>query len=295
LPKQQDYDILYHDNTLLMGITMAQSIMNTNTRLGHQERLFLTSIAAEGKRIIHFADALPYWTSAHQTRKALSRLERKGWLRRLERGLYLLIPLEAGPDGKWSEDPLVIANQLVPDGATAYWSALHYWNMTEQVPRTVFVQTVARRNTPYSEILGVRYKFVTIKQNRFFGILSQTVDGMAFNITDREKTIVDSLARPDLSGGIMLLADSLGSVNGVDWHKLDNYLERFGSGAVYKRLGYLIEHLDVYIPNRHHLLTGWLGRLTHGIAWLEPGGDRTGPVKTRWRIRVNVKGLESEI
>ena len=274
-----------------MGITMANSIMNTTTRLGPQERLFLTSIAAEGKRIFHFADAVPYWISNHQTRKAVSRLERKGWLRRLERGLYLLIPLEAGLNGNWSEDPLVIASQLVPGGAAAYLSALHYWNMTEQVPRTVFVQTVARRNTPSSEILGVRYQFVTIKQARFFGILSQTVDGMAFNITDREKTIVDSMARPDLCGGIMLIANALGSVNEVDWYKLDQYLERFGSGAVYKRLGYLIERLDVDIPNRHHLLTGWQERLTQGIAWLEPGGDRTGPVKTRWRIRVNVKGL----
>jgi predicted transcriptional regulator of viral defense system len=265
--------------------------MHTTTRLGPRERTFLTSIAAEGKRIFHFADALPYWASAHQARKALSRLERKGWLRRLERGLYLLIPLAAGPEGNWSEDPLVIANQLVPGGAIAYMSALHYWNMTEQVPRTVFVQTIARRNTPYSEILGVRYRFVTIKQERFFGIHSQTVDGMGFSVTDREKTIVDSMSRPDLSGGIMLLADSLGSVDEVDWGKLEDYLERFGSGAVYKRLGYLIERLDVDIPNRDDLLTGWQGRLTQGIAWLEPGGDRSGPVKTRWRIRVNVKGL----
>ena len=98
---------------------MVQSIMKQSTRLGPQERLFLTTLASEGKRIIHFADALPYWSTAHQTRKALSRLERKGWLKRLERGVYLLIPLEAGPEGKWSEDPLVIAAQLVPGGAAS--------------------------------------------------------------------------------------------------------------------------------------------------------------------------------
>ena len=59
---------------------MAQNIMESTTRLGPQERLILTFIAVDGKRIIHFADAVPYWTSAHQTRKALSRLERIGWL-----------------------------------------------------------------------------------------------------------------------------------------------------------------------------------------------------------------------
>lgn len=265
---------------------------NTSTRLGPQERLLLTSLAGEGMRILHFEQALPYWSTAHQTRKALSRLERKGWLRRLERGIYLIIPLEAGPEGKWSEDPLVIAAQLVPEGAAAYWSALHYWNLTEQVPRTVFIQTTTRRNTPNSEILGVHYQFVTIKQERYFGIRSQTANGMPFRITDREKTIIDCLDRSELSGGISLLAESLASADEMDWGKLNGYLERFDSGAVYKRLGYLVERLNLKIPNRELILAEWQSRLTQGIAWLEPGGNQNGPVKTRWRVRVNVKGLE---
>jgi predicted transcriptional regulator of viral defense system len=265
---------------------------NTSTRLGPQERLFVTSLAGAGKRVVHLTDALPYWSTAHQTRKALSRLERKGWLHRLERGVYLLIPLEAGPEGKWSEDPLVIAAQLVPGGAAAYWSALHYWNLTEQVPRTVFVQTINRRNKPLSEIMGVHYRFVTIKKERFFGNLSRTANGSSFRVTDREKTIIDSTDRPALSGGINLLAESLRSADQVNWEKLNAYLERFGSGAVYKRLGYLVEHLELEIPNKELILDQWRSSLTQGIAWLEPGGEKTGPVRTRWRTRVNVKGLE---
>jgi len=275
-----------------MGIIMTQSIMDSPTRLGPQERLFLTSLAGEGKRVVHFTDALLYWPSAHQTRKALSRLERKGWLRRLERGVYLLIPLEAGPEGKWSEDSLVIAAQLVPDGAAAYWSALHYWNLTEQAPRTVFVQPIDRRNNPLSEIMGVHYRFVTIKKERFFGNLSRVANGSSFRVTDREKTIIDSADRPELSGGITMVAESLRSADQVDWEKLNTYLERFGSGAVYKRLGFLVEQLELEIPNKKLILDEWRSRLTQGIAWLEPGGEKTGPVRTRWRIRVNVKGLE---
>ena len=266
--------------------------MIASNRLGPRERLFLTSVASEGKRIINFEEALPYWSSAHQTRKALSRLENKGWLQRLERGLYLLIPLEAGPGGNWSEDPLVIATQLVPEGAAAYWSALHYWNLTEQVPRTIFVQNVTRRFSARSEILGVRYQFVTIKQERFFGILTQTSNGLTFRITDREKTIVDSLARPELCGGMLLVAKALRSTGEVDWNRLNTYLERFGSGAVYKRLGYLIERLGIDIPNGGQMLAEWRGKLTQGIAWLEPGGNPNGPVKIRWGIRVNLQDLE---
>ena len=73
---------------------------------------------------------------------------------------------------------------------------------------------------------------------------------------------------------------------------MNEYLERFDSGAVYKRLGYLVDHLELEIPKRELILEQWQGKLTQGIAWLEPGGRKNGPVRTRWRIRVNVKGLE---
>ena len=265
---------------------------NTTSTLGSQERLFLASLAGKDKRVFRFRDALPYWASTNQTRKALSRLAKKGWIKRLARGLYLLIPLEAGPDGQWSDDPLLIGTQLVTEGAIAYWTALHFWNLTVQVPRTVFVQTVSRRSSSQENILGVRYQFVTIQPNRFFGIQTLSSSGMTFGITDREKTLVDACDRPELCGGILHFAQALQAIDVLNWEKIDAYLDRFGSGAVYKRLGYLVDQLGIPMPDREIRLTAWKERLTQGIAWLEPGGAQTGPVVTRWRIRVNSKTLE---
>jgi predicted transcriptional regulator of viral defense system len=50
-----------------------------------------------------------------------------GWLRRLERGVYLLIQLEAGPARAWTENGIIIAQYLVDPAVIAYWSAIHYW------------------------------------------------------------------------------------------------------------------------------------------------------------------------
>jgi len=97
----------------------------SSSTLGSQERVFLTSMASQNMRIFRFQDAIPYWTSVEQARKALSRLAKNGWIKRLKRGLYLLVPLEAGIDGQWSDDPLLIGTQLAPDGTIAYWTALH--------------------------------------------------------------------------------------------------------------------------------------------------------------------------
>jgi hypothetical protein len=88
------------------------------------------------------------------------------------------------------------------------------------------------------------------------------------------------------------IAQALRAIDLLDWEKLDVYLDRFGSGAVFKRLGYLVEVLGTSMPDREFRLAGWKERLTQGIAWLEPGGEQTGPVVTRWQIRVNSKALE---
>ena len=61
-----------------------------------------------------------------------------------------------------------------------------------------------------------------------------------------------------------------------------------GSGAIYKRLGFLVETLPVQIPDRGARLQAWQERMSQGIAWLDIDGIREGPVKTKWRVRVNV-------
>ena len=267
--------------------------MITNTTgvskgLGPQERLLRTSLAGRGKRIFRVDEALPYWTYKQQAFNALGRLVEKGWLQRLERGLYMIVPLAAGPAGQWTDDPLAIATQLIPDGAVAYWSALHYWNMTEQVPRTVFVQSLRQRIPSQKTILGVAYKFVWIKKDKFFGIVSRSSGGLKINITNREKSLVDACSRPDLCGGIMQVAQAIQAGEPIDWDRMDSYLKRMDSGAIYKRLGYLIETLDISIPNREDRLRNWRQSMSQGIALLDLGGLQNGSVKTRWRVRVNV-------
>lgn len=266
-----------------------ENIINYSLKgLSSQERMFLSSLAGEGKRVFRTADVYEYWPSRQQARSALHNLESKGWLLRLERGLYLIVPLEAGPEGHWTEDPLVIATQLIPDGAVAYWSALHYWNLTEQLPRTVFVQTPRQRNPTETEILGVRYRFIWLVEEKLFGVAERSNAGLPVRITDREKTLVDACDRPDLVGGIRQVAEALASGEPFDWKRIDDYLERMGSGAVYKRLGFLVDILDLPIPKRSARLRAWQEKMSQGISWLDLAGVREGPVKTKWRVRVNV-------
>ena len=79
----------------------------------------------------------------------------------------------------------------------------------------------------------------------------------------------------------------------VRWEKVEAYLEKMGSGALYKRLGLLVEMLGekVSVPDRQRRIEAWRSRLTGGYAPLDTGGPASGPVNSRWRVRVNVPAL----
>lgn len=265
---------------------MSQTIIG----LSPKEAKFLTTFASQGKRVFTVEQAREFWEDAAYTINVLGRLEKGGWLHRLERGTYMIVPLEAGPERSWSESALVIAPHLIKPAAVAYWSALHYWQMTEQVPHTVFVQSTSRKHQREKEVLGVTYRFVTVVESKFFGIVERTLGGQSIYVTDREKTLVDTADRPDLSGGIKQLAQSLQAAwDKIDLPRLDYYLDRWPTGSPLKRIGYLVESLGLPFTGREDRLSHWRRSLSSGIIALEPGQDGdTGRIVTRWRLRVNV-------
>lgn len=265
---------------------MARNILS----LSSAETQFLSAMAARGRRGFTVDEARAYWDGDPQTAKRLSRLAEKGWLERLERGKYMIVPLEAGPEREWTENAYVLAGYLVDPAATGYWSALHYWNLTEQVPRLAHVQTTADVREHHKEVLGIRFRLVKLKEEKFFGLKHERMGNQRFAVTRREKTILDGLDRPDLTGGIYEVAKGLREAReALHWDVVDQYLPRLGSGAVVKRLGYLVETMELEIPNRSARLSRWLEMISAGISDLDPSSRREeGPIVTRWRIRVNV-------
>jgi predicted transcriptional regulator of viral defense system len=257
--------------------------------LSDSEASLLTTLAARGE-VFTTEDAYEELGEGRSTRDLLDRLVEKGWLERIEKGKYLIVPLEAGPDRTWSEDAHVIAGHLVRPSMVAYWSALNYWNLTEQVPRITYVQTTARKENRRPTVLGMKFRIVRVKPEKFFGGHKYHADDSPVQVTDHEKTIVDSLDRPDLSGGVAEVAKALHAGDGeFDWDRLTRYLRRFGSGAVVKRLGFLVESLDLAHPPEPERLDEWTQLLTAGISKLDPSTPREPHrIVTRWRVEVNL-------
>lgn len=208
----------------------------------------------------------------------LSRLEKKGWVERIEKGKYMVIPLGARK-GEYTLNEFVIGSLLVNPSAIAYWSALNYHGLTEQIPATVFVQTTSRKKKRELEIFGVIYRIVRIKEGKFFGIERVWLEDFQVNVTSREKTIVDCLDKPKLCGGVIEVAKAL--KNGeFDFEKLSEYAIKIGNSGVARRLGYLCDILGLQIDlpevkARNYLL-------------LDPTMPKKGEVSSKWKLVVNI-------
>ena len=258
--------------------------------LSDAEASFLTTLAARGKDVFSTRNAYDILGEGKATRDTLERLVEKGWLERIEKGKYLIVPLEAGPDRIWTEDAFVIAGHLVRPSMVAYWSALNYWNLTEQVPRVTYVQTTGRKENRAPKVLGMQFRIVRVKDEKFFGSYVYNVGESPVRVTDREKTIIDCLDRPDLSGGVGEVAKALREGDGqFDWERTTEHLQRFGSGAVVKRLGFLVESIELAHPPGPEIVDQWQRLITAGISRLDPSSPRKPHrIATRWRIEVNL-------
>lgn len=268
-----------------MVIIMSHSI----TELGLREAEFLATMAGSGHNIFTVEEAGRFWGSGRRVRAELSHLESKGWLERLERGRYLLVPLDAGVNREWSADPLAIGSFLAPSGGAAFWTAVRHWGWTTQLPRTQFFITSQRRAEPRPVILGVPYRFITLAADRVFGITEEWSGGLAIRVTDRERTMVDILDRPDLAGGIAEVSEALKSGwQELDLARLTEYVERFGSGTVPKRLGYLTE--EYALDGAGDWAARWRSMMGSGVTLLERGGAKTGSIVRRWGLQINAGG-----
>jgi len=207
----------------------------------------------------------------------LSRMEEKGFIERIEKGKYLIIPL-GSEKGKYTLHEFVIASYLVDPFAISYWSALHHYGLTEQIPGTVFVQTPVRKKKSQMEIFGVNYQIVRVKEEKFFGVRKEWIEETPISITDKEKTIIDCLDKTHYAGGIIEVAKALKN-SSLNYNQLTAYALKIDNFAVVRRLGYLCEQMGIPInlplpPSKKYLL-------------LDPTMPAKGKNDPKWRLIIN--------
>jgi predicted transcriptional regulator of viral defense system len=176
--------------------------------------------------------------------------------------------------------------ELVSPAAIAYWSALNHHGLTEQLPRTVFIATDHPVRRPPKQVLGVNYKLISLKPAKFFGVVKDWIDEQPFQVTDKEKTIIDGLDLPQYVGGVDEIAKALtGNWSELNETKLRNYAGKIGNSAVAKRLGFLLETLKLGDPEALRKAVP----IAPGFSPLDPTLPKRGKYNRRWGLLVNVE------
>jgi predicted transcriptional regulator of viral defense system len=220
-----------------------------------------------------------------KTAKLLSRWSKQGWLRRVRRGLYVPVPLEAASPEIAIEDPWIIAENLFAPCYVGGWTAAEYWDLTEQIFNAIVVLTTTKPRDRKPVIAGINFFLKTIASECLFGTKPVWRGKTKVQVSDPGRTIIDLLDDPRLGGGIRpcydIMVSYLNSEN-KNIPLLLEYAEKLGNGAVFKRMGYLIERV---LPEEKEFLSQCLSRMTKGKSKLDPSlpGDR---LVTKWQLWV---------
>ena len=225
-------------------------------------------------------------------RRFLAYLAERGWLVRVSRGLYATVPLDTFEPSEWRIDPWVVASKLYgPSYYIGGWTACECWELTDQLFNSTVVFTTRRIRDKEVEVQGLTMRLARTNHGKIFGTKALWRDNTRVEVSDASRTVVDILNSPMLGGGIDHVANVLVAYFESEWRDdvaLERYIRRLGNRAVFKRLGYLLEFLEVKADS---LLASCYEGKSAGIALLDPDSPPSGPTLRRWNVRLNATGL----
>lgn len=248
----------------------------------------LALVVGRGRRLVSVTDvAAALEVDRTTAAKKLARWAAEGWLRRVRRGLYIPVPLDAVNPALWSEDPLILADAVWSPCYFTGWTSANHWGLTEQVFQTTVLKTAARVRSAKERLLEYEYLLAHVRDELMaWGMSFVWRDDRRVQMADPSRTVVDILDDPRLGGGIRHCTDILAAyLDGHDWQTLVQYADRLGNRAVFKRLGYLAEVTEL---GGEELSRECRARISAGVSLLDPGVPVRGERVGRWGIRANV-------
>ena len=224
-------------------------------------------------------------TTNTETAKILSRWAQQGWLTRVRRGLYAVVPIEALDTKQAFEDTWVIVPDLFSPCYVGGWSAAEYWDLTEQIFRDVCVLTEKQVTHKKQEIHNIPFMLTHIPPTLNFGTKIVWKKNKKIQVSDPHKTILDMLYTPQLGGGIQHVIDCFKEyINSPHFNaeQLMTYAVKIKNGAIFKRLGFLSSKL---IGENEPIAVLCHEHLTKGAIYLDPNFKEGKPISF-WRLIV---------
>lgn len=258
--------------------------------LSLQERKIISHFSASEKSTIDADDLARIHPSKRTTaNQILSRLAHKGWLQRLKRGVYAIVPLSSKTATPAIENIWPLAMDLFDPAFISGWSAAEHWNLTEQIFNSVSICTLSPQRGSIKTIGHIKFRIKLLKKELFFGTKKIWFGSKIVEMADPSRTLIDILDLPRFGGGGRHMVDIVKQYWRSDMCDPDlllNYALQYKRGSVFKRLGFLAEKFDAPVSQE------WLQKchsyVSKGISCLDPDGPKNGNIISKWNLRINL-------
>jgi predicted transcriptional regulator of viral defense system len=268
--------------------------MSPSKTIGHQMAALLAALYDRSQSTFTLADAQKITGLRSEIASSLlHKAVRRGILSRLKPGVFVIVPPEMGSVSEYAGDPYLTAKKLAGDAPSfiSHASAMEIHRMVTQPQLAVFASSAKRLRS--RTVHGTEFRFVCIKPEHYFGTAKHWATKQeSVDISDLERTVIDGLRQPEYCGGVTEVAKGLWMRHqDMQAAKLVDYALRIGTGAVLRRLGYLLE---LYAIAPESELARLREALSETYARLDPMLPAEGTHLRRWRLQLNVTPHELE-
>lgn len=218
-----------------------------------------------------------------------------GRLVHVRRGLYAVVSPGTNPDS-FPVDPYLVASCLAPDAVISHHSALEFHGVAYSI-NTRMIYSASRPTAPFTyrsqSFCGTRFPDALVRSgDKFIGVIDAERAGMKLRVTGLERTFVDIMDRPDLSGGWEEVFRSLEAVEFFDLDRVVACALMYDNATTLAKVGFFLElHRDTLMVQESHLkqLQERRPRQPH---YLDRTRRTQGRLVSAWNLVVPVEVLE---
>jgi predicted transcriptional regulator of viral defense system len=215
----------------------------------------------------------------------------------VRRGVYAVIPAGADPES-YPVDPFLVAVKLTADAVLSHHTALEFHGRAYSV-QEFFTYSASRPLSPVTfrshVFRGTRFPQALHRVGREnFGVSAGERAGMELRVTILERTLVDMLDRPELSGSWEEIWRSLESVEFFDLDKVLEYVLLLGNATTGAKVGFFLEqHREPLMVEERHLkaLQQLRPKQPH---YLDRTKRKSGRLVSEWNLVVPKEVFERE-
>lgn len=200
--------------------------------------------------------------SAPYCRTSLYRLKKRKLIFEIEKGKYTV-----------HEDPLVFSSHILSPSYISFWTALRFYNLTEQLPLTIMIASPKSKKK-------ISFRHTTIafyKTKHLWGYTKMRYSKFDIFVADAEKSIIDCLLSQSVPFAEIFKA--LSSPD-IAIEKLKAYALKTKNRSLIKRVGYLLEKRGC---NAEELLPF----IDYNYVLLDTLRGKKGQKNKKWRILDN--------